>query len=287
MRSTTASSDPAGIVLRPLETSDDFQAAVALQRVIWGPHHAECVPATVLQIAPKVGGVAAGAFAPDERLNGFVFGITGWSRGHLCHWSHMLAVRPEFRDRGIGRALKGFQRTRVRNLGVQRMYWTFDPLVARNAHLNLERLGARVIAYVPDFYGTDEHNLQERGIGSDRFVVEWRFGKREMAGRNSRRPGVEAAPVIAPRPRRRGGLPDAPVVWVEIPGDIHALKRSAPDAAVAWRGTTRSAFTHYLALGYRVQRFARDDAGNRRYYVLVRRIDGDPAEEPVDPLSGG
>ena len=102
-----------------------------------------------------------------------VFGIAGFKDGAPCHWSHMLAVREESRDRGIGAALKDFQREEVLRQHVHVMYWTYDPLVARNAKLNIKIVGARVVEYVRDMYGVDHASITDRVIGSDRFVVRW------------------------------------------------------------------------------------------------------------------
>ena len=137
--------------LRLLDSESDYAACVRLQRLTWGVGFGEVVPASVLKITNRVGGIVAGAFAAGELL-GFVYGITGLLRGRLVHWSHMLAVRPEARDQGIGLQLKHFQRDVLRGRGVGQVLWSFDPLVARNAHLNLVRLGVRVEEYVTDMY---------------------------------------------------------------------------------------------------------------------------------------
>ena len=100
-----------------------------------------------------------------------MFGITGVQEGQLVHWSHMLAVERAYRDHGLGRRLKECQRELLRELGVDTIYWTFDPLVARNAHLNLNRLGTTVREYVPDMYGDTGSPLHT--FGTDRFVVAW------------------------------------------------------------------------------------------------------------------
>ncbi|HSY82913.1 MAG TPA: hypothetical protein VK807_14175, partial [Gemmatimonadaceae bacterium] len=105
----------------------------------------------------------AGAFDGDGPMLGFVFGVSGVIAGEIVHWSDMLAVHADARNRGIGRALKRFQRDAVLAMGIKTMYWTYDPLVARNAHLNLNVLGAQVTEYVPDMYGP----------GTDRFIVRW------------------------------------------------------------------------------------------------------------------
>jgi predicted GNAT superfamily acetyltransferase len=220
----------------------------------------------MLQVSRKMGGVVAGAFDGD-RLIGFVYGITGVRDGAVAHWSHMLAVAEDWRDRGIGRQLKAHQRAELQTAGVSRMFWTFDPLVARNAHLNLVLLGARVAEYVRDMYGDNPMSRTDSVIGSDRFVVEWELGDGGTAERDGgtaeRRnggttPGREG-PVIG---TVSDPLADTPAVLVAVPSDIQALKQRAPAEALAWRASTRRAFEHYLPRGYVVVGFARgtDDA---------------------------
>ncbi len=137
--------------------------------------------------------------------------MTGVRDGELVHWSDMLAVRPEARDHGIGRRLKLYQRSLVAELGVTQILWTFDPLVSRNAHLNLNALGARVTDYVPDMYGADTGSALHQGIGTDRFVVAW-----EVSGDVS---GAAGQMGSGDGGRDRSGTE----VVVEIPQDIHQL----------------------------------------------------------------
>lgn len=268
-----APSDARPIELRRLSTQDDYAAAVALQRETWGDQFDELVPSTILHVVQKVGGVAAGAFAPDGRMLGFVFGITGVRHGRLAHWSDMLAVRADARDAGIGRRLKHFQRELLREIGVEAMYWSYDPLVARNAFLNLERLGARVDEHVLDMYGASTGSPVHDAIGTDRFVVVWELAEEARADRGRSPIDWDAAPVVnAPAgpgaPPAERPLPDVPALRVAIPADIHAVIRADPATAAAWRATTRRAFTHYLARGWRVTGVERDDAGAR--YRLAR-----------------
>lgn len=240
---------------------------MALQRRTWGDDFRELVPPALLQIGQKMGGVAAAAFV-GEHLVGFVFGLTGLRDGAVAHWSHMLAVDPGWRDRGIGRALKAYQRNRLRDAGVSSMYWTFDPLVARNAHLNLVRLGARVAEYVRDMYGDNPMSRTDSVIGSDRFVVAWDLGRADgpTDGRADGRAGGRAdGPVIT---SVEDPLPDGTPVFVAIPEDVQSLKQQDQAAALAWRASTRRAFEHYLPRGHVVTGFLRGTADRPPVYRL-------------------
>lgn len=238
------------IVLRALAGQAEYTACVQLQRDTWGQGYADCVPASMLQVSQKVGGVCGGAFAPDGRLIGFVYGLTGVRGGRPIHWSHMLAVVPEYRNHGVGRRLKEYQREAMRALGIEMMYWTFDPLVARNAHLNLNRLGTEVDEYVPDMYGDTGSELH--AFGTDRFVVSWPVSSGAAAGRSV--PSLNGA----------AGGATADAVRVEIPPDVESM---ATADAMRWRDATRPEFIRLLGGGYRVAGFER--YGGRCYYVLT------------------
>ena len=106
-----------GIVLRPLASHADYDEAVTLQDEIWGAGFSDRVPASILRVGQKVGGVSAAAFDPNGRMLGFVFGLTGVRGGRLVHWSDMLAVREDARGKQLGERLKQYQREVVRDLG--------------------------------------------------------------------------------------------------------------------------------------------------------------------------
>lgn len=249
-------------IIRPLSTQEDFVACVTLQRWTWGDEFRDVVHASLLKVAQKVGGVAAGAFGGDGALWGFVFGLTGIEAGRPVHWSHMLAVRPDVRDRGVGRRLKEFQRAWLRERQVSRVYWTFDPLVARNAHLNLNRLGVEVVEFVPDMYGPDTGSPVHAGLGTDRLIVVWQLdadsGVRASASR-SRPPDTGSRPSRAVEETR-----------IEIPSDIQTLKESDLVSAMAWRNAVRAAFSIHLTQGWRVVGLDRDVGSERCAYVLAR-----------------
>lgn len=257
-----------GTVIRPLASHDERAEAVRLQEETWGAGFSEKVPAAILLVAEKTGGVAAGAFAADGRLLGLIFGLTGVRDGTLVHWSDILAVRAEAQGRRLGEALKRYQRDRCRAIGVVRMYWTFDPFVARNAYLNLTVLGARVDEFVPDMYGTATNSPVHGSLGTDRFVALWPV--RDEPVPLPADAGLAAqARVVASRDGLARELPDVPVVGVRIPGDYAVLLMGDLGVARTWRAAARVAFQHYLARGYHVSAFVPGQGGDATY-ILAR-----------------
>ncbi len=267
-------SDPDGLTFRSFSMLADYQACVELQRETWGRNFSDVVPLSILKITQKAGGIAAGAFSPAGDLLGFVYGLAGWTGRRPFHWSHMLAVARQARDLGLGTRLKLFQRELLLPTGVEEVRWTFDPLEARNAHLNFNHLGAEAAEYVENLYEGEEGSELFAGIGTDRFILSWKIasGRVERA-LEDRRAGSEApfrdAPVANPC-TAAGDLPDALRVRIEIPESIQDLKAERPDVGVAWRESTRRAFEHYLGLGYRVEAFYRDSGEHRCWYGLEK-----------------
>lgn len=258
----------AAVTVRPFSGEADFEACVAVQRHVWGESYT-CVPTALLKVALRVGAVAAGAFAVDGEMLGFVFGLTGVDEGRVVHWSHMLAVEPAARDRGVGTLLKQHQISRLRELGAERIDWTFDPLVARNGHLNVNRFGVEVRTYVPDMYsgtGSDLHVF-----GTDRLIVSL-----PLAAARPPRPVLPEA-VVCGSPLLNGAGDaarterdlDGPCVRIRIPPDILAIAARDPAGARAWRMSTRAAFTRALAACYRVVS-VRQEADGSCSYVLYR-----------------
>jgi predicted GNAT superfamily acetyltransferase len=265
--------DPDGLTFRSFSELADYQACVELQRETWGRNFSDVVPLSILKVTQKAGGIAAGAFSPEGDLLGFVYGLAGWTGRRPFHWSHMLAVARQARDLGLGTRLKLFQRELLLPTGVEEVRWTFDPLEARNAHLNLNHLGAEVAEYVEDLYAGEEGSELFAGIGTDRFILSWKIaGERVERALADRRAGADApfrdAPVANPGAAILD-LPDVPQVRIEIPESIQDLKAERPDFGGAWRQSTRRAFEHYLGLGYRAEAFYRD-AERRCWYGLEK-----------------
>lgn len=267
---------PDGVTIRRITTEEEYQECVRIQLEVWGERYSGAVPSVILSLAQRLSGVVAGAFDANDRLLGFVFGMTGLIDGQLAHWSDLLAVRPEARDRGIGRRLKLYQRDCLRAIGIRTMFWTYDPLVARNAYLNIVRLGATPVEYAIDFYGTDTGSDLHGALGTDRLIVSWDLTSDAVPRANREPQGAtvaERGPFIV-NPSRGDAppllldLPGDPAVRIEIPPDIHTLGEHAHEIADAWRATTRRAFSWYLDHGYRIAGFTAFPDSGRCFYTL-------------------
>ncbi len=260
--------------IRLLHKLQEYETCVAMQEEVWGKGFAERVPVSILLVAQKLGGLVAGAFTSSDELVGFVFGLTGPMEGTLVHWSDMLGVHPSYRGKGIGKALKWFQRSVMLEQGIEYIFWTYEPLEARNARLNLHRLGATVYAYVPSMYPEHTGSPLHEGLGMDRFIVRW----------DLRHPRVEAlargevpslpedllhTPLLHPKSIREiASLPHA--LRVAIPADIQHLKRQNPEEARQWRRFTREVFQRYLPL-YQVVDFHMEPGAPLGSYILIRK----------------
>ena len=193
--------------------------------------------------------------------------------GALVHWSDILAVREEAQGRRLGEAMKRYQRERCRSIGVERMIWTFDPFVARNAHLNLNVLGASVDEFVPDMYGSDTGSRLHGSLGTDRFVAGWPIATDPIPMRDD--PALIAAHPVAGGPAGTGPqptepLPDALDVLVRIPNDYSALLAGDIEIARAWRASARRAFLHYLHGGYRITAFVPGRGSDATYLLSAK-----------------
>lgn len=269
--------DPSTIEIRPLATRAELYACVDLQRATWGDEFSDVVPASILKVSQRIGGIAIGAFDQTGALLGFVFGLTGVERGRIVHWSDMLAVRPAARNLGLGRRLKEHQRAVVREIGGSVIYWTYDPLVARNAHLNFNRLGARVAEYVVDFYGTTDSVLHG-SLATDRIVVAWPTRDEEIdehlaeAGRTLASSDCRQAPLITDD--WIDGADGASIlphcVRVEIPSNVEPLFVDAADDVIRWRHAVRRAMQWALGAGYTATAFLVEEQANRAFYVMTK-----------------
>lgn len=269
---TRPASDPlsltdARFTIRPVETRAEYESCVELQRETWGRSFSDVVPVSMMGIAVKMGGICLGAFDRGGELLGFVFGVTGPRDGEIAHWSHMLAVRGEARNAGIGRRLKLAQRAALAEQGVDTLYWTFDPLVARNAHFNLNRLGATIAEFVPDMYGASDSDLHR--LGTDRFVARWSLSGETGEGRSPSREHLGGGYPCMGRPGCNGRVPSgADIVEVPVPRDIDAVVAGRFDEALAWRRSNRKALTSLFSKGYDIVGFRVGEEHGR--YLMAR-----------------
>jgi len=170
------------ILIRPCEGFEELSACVQLQVEVWGYGDRDVVPRRVFIVSKQIGGQVMGAFdtslpgaSPEgnpENLVGFAMALPGITQGKPYLHSHMLAVNPEYRNRGIGRRLKLFQRDEALRRGIRRMEWTFDPLEIKNSFLNVAKLGAIVRRYAVNFYGVSSSRLHGQ-VPTDRLYAEW------------------------------------------------------------------------------------------------------------------
>ncbi|MGH9900720.1 MAG: GNAT family N-acetyltransferase [Pyrinomonadaceae bacterium] len=236
------------IVLRECTTIDEFDACVRLQREAFGLPDLELSPRRHLIVSRAAGGWVLGAFAAEGEMVGFVLNLAAARGDEPVGYSHMMAVAPAYQNRGVGARLKWAQRERALAEGRRFIKWTWDPMQARNAHFNINRLGAVVRAYAANFYGTDynmtpgEHG-REYGIDSDRLFAEWELNS----------PRVEAL--------ARGEAPAPPgdaAASVEIPPDWGALLREDPPRARREQLRVRDEFQRAFAQGLVCAGFERD-----------------------------
>jgi len=258
-------------IIRLLETPEDMAAVEALQRLIWSDSETDVIPTHMLMAVVHNGGLGLGAFV-EEVLVGFVFGFPGLVQTPdgpiLKHHSHILGVHPAWVGKGIGFAIKRAQWQMVRRQGIDRITWTYDPLLGRNAHLNITRLGAVCNTYLRSEYGIMRDGLNA-GLPSDRFQVDWWLNTPRVERHLSRRmrPSLTlehyqasgATLIEAHRDEDLalhppGNLPalEGSLLLVEIPTDFMKLKAVNFPLAREWRFYGRELFEAAFAAGYLV-----------------------------------
>ncbi len=283
--------------IRLLETPEEMSAVEELQRQVWPGSETDVVPAHLLITAIHNGGVVLGAI-DNEKVVGFVFGFPGIEftpdGPRPKHCSHMAGVHPDYRNTGIGFALKRAQWQMVRHQGLDHVTWTYDPLLSRNAYLNVARLGAVCSTYRRSEYGDMRDGLNA-GLPSDRFQLDWwintkrverRLGKRArptLSLSHLLRVGVHPLYTLQPfdfaqggtgnllRPPERVPPLEAQLIAAEIPSDFMALKSTDFPLARDWRFFSREFFETAFSKGYIVTDFVFDKNENnpRSFYILT------------------
>jgi predicted GNAT superfamily acetyltransferase len=274
-------------VIKLFESPEEMILIEDLQRAIWPGSETDVVPAHIFVTAVHNGGLVIGAFIEDE-LIGFVFGFPGLDftpdGPRPKHCSHMMGIKPGQRDSGVGFALKRAQWQMVRKQGIDHITWTYDPLLSRNANLNIAKLGAVCSTYRRTEYGDMRDDLNA-GLPSDRFQVDLWVNTRRVERRLSKRARdplkldnfskAELQPIYTPLTTTSSLLqpPDhyspfeGTLLLAEIPSDFNAIKEADISLSRDWRFFSREIFETAFAAGYIVTDFIYDNG--KSFYVLT------------------
>ena len=219
------------ILVRKCHRIEEFEACVDLEREVWQSADIDIVPIPLFVVATETGGHVLGAYE-GKKLVGFTLAVAGWRNRKPYLHSHMTAVHSEYRDRGIGRQLKLFQRKDALARGISLVEWTFDPLATKNAYFNLMSLGAIVRRYLPNAYGITTSPLHG-GLPTDRLIAEWHLRSprvlRVLAGKSPTTSKGKSA------------------VRITIPANLETLRESDPAKVIEVQSRVRTQFTQCLA----------------------------------------
>ncbi len=277
--------------IRDIEGEAEHHAIEEIQKEAWGFSDLDIVPAATLIATQHAGGIVLGAFEAD-RVIGFAYAFPAFEQGRATMHSHMLAVRPGYRNAHAGFYLKLVQRERVMEKGLDEVTWTFDPLQSLNAHLNFSKLGVVSRRYLVNFYGEGSSSPLHQGFGTDRLWVSWLLNSARVEQCISRTPVHQVARVVAasndPASVVKSALiyseGERPLLGdfgsglaanrctIEIPKDINSLKERDPKLGSEWRTATRAAFLAAIEAGFLVEDFVRleSDRGPRFFYSLSK-----------------
>ena len=239
------------LVFRKCHGLDELRACVALQKEVWNFTDIELVPLRIFVVAEKIGGQVMGAFE-EKDLIGFAMAIPGSRAGHSYLYSHMLAVRKDYRNAGVGRRLKLLQREEGMARGFELMEWTFDPLEIKNAYLNIEKLGAITRRYNENQYGITSSPLQG-GLPTDRLVAEWWFRSKRVEH------------MVSGQPKPKFDVQQT----IAVPAQIYEWKAAAETRELARRvqQRNRGEFLKAFDDGLSVLGYEHDKEGNGRFLL--------------------
>jgi len=239
------------IAIRRCDSLEEFEACVQLQREVWNFSDIDLVPARLFVVANGIGGQVIGAFDGNQMV-GFAMAIPGSRKGHSYLHSHMLAVKESYRNLGLGRRLKLFQREDALFQGFELIEWTFDPLEIKNSFLNLEKLGAIARRYYVNHYGITSSALQG-GMPTDRLIAEWWLKSKRVL--NLLDGGARPAFTVEAR--------------IDVPAEIYRWRVSEQDRvkAVEIQRRNRDCFLKAFAAGQAALGYERDAKGNGTFLV--------------------
>ena len=229
------------IEIRPLNSLDEFDRTVSIQRRVWGFDEADLVAPRLFGVFSRIGGSCLGVFSGPEMI-GFSLAFAAFKPGGRPYWhSHMAAIDTALHHRGIGYRLKLRQREEALAAGLDLIEWTFDPLQSRNAYFNIEKLGVEIEAYLPNFYGVTSSELHG-SLPTDRLVAAWHLRSPQVLERLAGR-----RPATAPAAFK-----------IETPARISEISR---DIAARIQERVRAQFQEAFARNLRVTHFERTREG--------------------------
>lgn len=233
-RAAASEKSPSSLVVRHCHGIPEFQACVRVEREVWQSSDVDIIPIPLFVVASEIGGQVLGAFQGKD-LVGFTLAIAGWrDRKPFLH-SHMTAVLEGYRNRGVARALKLFQKENALARGIALIEWTFDPLVAKNAYFNLMRLGAIARRYLPNVYGITTSPLHG-SLPTDRLVAEWHLRSARV------RTVLAGKQLNAPKTKK--------AVRITIPSGVEELRSSDPTRARELQSDLQREFIKWFGKGY-------------------------------------
>ncbi len=245
------------IEIRECENISELSECVQLQREVFALPEIEISPVRHLIVTKHAGGFTLGAFY-EKTLIGFVLSVPAFLRGEKAFYSHMTAVRKDFQSHGVGAKLKWAQRARSLAENVRFIKWTFQPVMARNAFFNLEKLGAVVRHYEPNFYGTDypacENQNENLGLDSDRLFAEWHLENEKVVKLSG---GEKFFEIVEP------------VKKIEIPNDWNTVVKTNPQKAIEEQTRIKKEFQNAFAENLIAKGFEKSETNPR--YLLFKK----------------
>lgn len=277
--------------IRDAQGEPEYHAIEEIQKEAWGFNDLDTVPAATLIATQHAGGVVLGAFE-GACMFGFAYAFPAFEEGRTSIHSHMLAVKPEYRNFQAGFYLKLAQRECALAKGLDEITWTFDPLQSLNAHLNFAKLGVVSRRYMVNFYGERTSSPLHSGFGTDRLWVSWLLNSGRVRQCISSEMPHRVAKIAADS-SDAGSLIKSALIYsdgsrpilgdfsgnlsanrctIEIPHNINALKEGEPKLGTEWREATRAAFLAAIEAGFLVEDFVRieGDPSPRWFYLLSR-----------------
>lgn len=238
--------------IRECISLDDFQKCVDLERRVWKNEDIDVMPVRLYQVSKACNAPTIGAFTSRGRLVAFGHTTIALRDGRASYHSHMLAVEADLRDQNLGYKIKLAQRRHALAAGVELIFWTFDPLISRNAHFNINKLGVVLRHYERNYYGQGVSTGFHADVPTDRVIAEWWVSSDHV------------------KTVLRGETPELPnlTAEIEIPDDIDGIRSRSTDEHLEWRIQVREQFETQFAAGVIACGFSRDPARRVGHYLL-------------------